>query len=164
MMLETNYKKIMVPHDGSTFSSAALPHAFLLAHTFDAKLLLFRSVESVGQEMAALSPTGMMPASQTFGDIAVSIVRDIERAAKQQLKKLQVKLGEAGVETQVRVGHGWPGEEIVAAAKEENIDLIVMSTRGRSGIGRVMLGSVADYVVRHSPCPVLLIHPNNRGP
>ncbi|MGE5042290.1 MAG: universal stress protein [Candidatus Levyibacteriota bacterium] len=159
MMLTTGYKKILLTHDGSTLSSAALPHAFLLAHTFGSKIILFRAVESVGQEMAALDPAGMMPPSKAYSDMAVSLVKSLERSAKGQLRKLQEKLVEAGVEVEIEVGHGLPGEEIISAAKVHGADLIIMATRGRSGIRRMMLGSVADYVVRNAPCPVMLIHP-----
>jgi nucleotide-binding universal stress UspA family protein len=84
-----------------------------------------------------------------------------KHAAKSNLSKIKKLLEQAGVAkviTEIEVGDA--RDEIVKVAKRYACDLIVMSTHGRSGFKRALLGSVADDVVRNSPCPVLLIHPN----
>jgi nucleotide-binding universal stress UspA family protein len=68
----------------------------------------------------------------------------------------------AGVTAEFLVWQGDPGGSIAAAAEAEGADLVVVGTRGRSGAGRLLLGSVSDHVVRHASCPVLVVRPTNR--
>jgi nucleotide-binding universal stress UspA family protein len=68
----------------------------------------------------------------------------------------------AGVTAEFLVWEGDPGGSIAAAAEAENADLVVVGTRGRSGAGRILLGSVSDHVVRHAACPVLVVRPSRR--
>jgi nucleotide-binding universal stress UspA family protein len=68
----------------------------------------------------------------------------------------------AGVTAEFLVWQGDPGGSIAAAAEAEGADLVVVGTRGRSGAGRMLLGSVSDHVVRHASCPVLVVRPSSR--
>lgn len=68
----------------------------------------------------------------------------------------------AGVTAEFLVWEGDPGASIAAAAEAEEADLVVVGTRGRSGAGRMFLGSVSDHVVRHATCPVLVVRPSRR--
>jgi nucleotide-binding universal stress UspA family protein len=68
----------------------------------------------------------------------------------------------AGVNAEFLVWQGDPGGSIAAAAEAEGADLVVVGTRGRSGAGRMLLGSVSDHVVRHAACPVLVVRPSAR--
>lgn len=68
----------------------------------------------------------------------------------------------AGVTAEFLVWEGDPGGSIAAAAEAEHADLVVVGTRGRSGAGRMFLGSVSDHVVRHAGCPVLVVRPSGR--
>lgn len=68
----------------------------------------------------------------------------------------------AGITAEFLVWEGDPGGSIAAAAEAENADLVVVGTRGRSGAGRMLLGSVSDHVVRHAACPVLVVRPSRR--
>lgn len=70
--------------------------------------------------------------------------------------------GSGARNVEIYVRQGLAGEKIVAFVKKENCDLIVMSAHGRSGLGRVLLGSVTDYVVRHASCPVLVVRAKNK--
>lgn len=70
----------------------------------------------------------------------------------------------AGVTAEFLVWEGDPGSSIAAAAEAEGADLVVVGTRGRSGAGRMLLGSVSDHVVRHATCPVLVVRPSTRRP
>ena len=69
----------------------------------------------------------------------------------------------AGVTAEFLVWQGDPGGSIAAAAEAEGADLVVVGTRGRSGAGRMLLGSVSDHVVRHAGCPVLVVRPSTRN-
>ena len=70
--------------------------------------------------------------------------------------------GHSGSTVSFLVWTGDPGESIVAAAGAENVDLVVVGTHGRGTIGRLLLGSVSEHVVRNAPCPVLVIRPATR--
>jgi nucleotide-binding universal stress UspA family protein len=70
---------------------------------------------------------------------------------------LVARAKEAGVPTVFLVWEGDPGEVIVDAARSEGVALIVLGTRGRTGVGRTVFGSVSDHVVRHAPCPVVVV-------
>ena len=70
---------------------------------------------------------------------------------------------EIGVNVTFLVWTGDPGESIVSAAEAENVDLVVVGTHGRGTIGRLLLGSVSEHVVRNAPCPVLVIRPASAG-
>jgi nucleotide-binding universal stress UspA family protein len=91
-------------------------------------------------------------------DPAVSIALDDNARAETVVKSLTEKLealGHAGV--QVHVRHGDPGSRFCEAAKELGADLVVVSSHGRTGIVRLLLGSVAERIVRLAPCPVLVV-------
>jgi nucleotide-binding universal stress UspA family protein len=68
-----------------------------------------------------------------------------------------------GITVSFLVWTGDPGESIVSAAEAESADLVVVGTHGRGTIGRLLLGSVSDHVVRNAPCPVLVVRPASRG-
>jgi nucleotide-binding universal stress UspA family protein len=70
---------------------------------------------------------------------------------------LMARARDAGVKTAFLVWEGDPGEVIVDAARSEGADLIVLGTHGRHGVGRTVFGSVSDHVVRHAPCPVVVV-------
>ena len=77
--------------------------------------------------------------------------------AKRYLSEIERRLSKKGLRVRTRVTFGSPAEEILAAAQSTSADLIAMATRGRSGLGRALFGSVAESVLRSSPVPVLLI-------
>lgn len=154
------YKKILVTHDGSKLASVALPHALFLAESLYARLLLLRVIESVGQEMTVIDPMGMNPPVPAIGENAVDIVKEDKKRAQEQLMKLKIEIEKSeALEAKTAVLQGSPGLEIVRFTKEQKIDLVIMSTHGRSGLGRALLGSVTDYVIRHASCPVLVVNP-----
>lgn len=153
------YKKILVTHDGSEFASAALPHAIAIAKVCNAEVLLLHVVDSFYHEATSLPPFGLGMYPSTL-DATKKVIADNMKQVKHQLEKLKIKLEMDGVKkVTTYVDNGFPREIILDVAKTEQCDLIIMATRGRSGLGRVVLGSVADYVIRHADCPVLTIHP-----
>ena len=143
-------KKILLPTDFSEYSEAARDFACSLVEKFGAELHLLH----VLQDLVAMAPEPGM-AFPPPGDY----MQELEASARQALEK---RPGESlsGDHTVVReVRHGSPFLEIIRYAKDNDIDLIVMGTHGRSGLAHVLLGSVAEKVVRKSPCPVLTVRP-----
>lgn len=142
-------KKILFPTDYSPASNAALRYAVLLAEGSRAKLSI------VYVEPPSLPPVGASPPESPTKD---------EEAA---LAKLLQSLGNDDRHApahEIRKLWGDPAREIVRLAKEEDVDLIVMATAGRSGLRRVLMGSVAEAIVRQAPCPVLTLkepHPHS---
>jgi len=90
----------------------------------------------------------------TAPDVA-DLIAQLQTGLRQAAARAR-ELGATAVETKLVEGVAWP--EIVAAAKTQGCDLIVMGTQGRSGLSHLLLGSVAEKVVRHAPCPVMAVH------
>jgi nucleotide-binding universal stress UspA family protein len=134
-------RKIMVPLDGSRLAEVALPEAFDFGRR-GAMVLLLRAAE--GTRLPAADPT----------DSQVVAIREAEG----YLATVAVRARKAGVEkVETSVWYGPPAESIIEATRARGIDLIVMSTHGRSGLGRIVLGSVAESVLRGTTTPILLL-------
>lgn len=127
-----------------------------------AEIVLLRVTETTGQTLARLG--GGWPAgSEVVVEAAVEETRRRDAEAVAQLGDLRDELRRQGLtNVSIEVLEGAPGEAIVEAAERLACDLIVMSTHGRSGLGRALLGSVADHVTRHAPVPVFLVRPTER--
>jgi len=141
------YKKILVPLDGSELAKKALDHAEKLAKTFDAEIILFQVVP-------------FMPIYGSPELVTPLIVDEKQKeAVERYLANLVEEMKKRGhkVTTMVRTGQQ-VAVEIIDFAKESGVDLIVMSTHGRSGITRWVLGSVAHKVLTRAETPILLIH------
>lgn len=141
--------KILVPLDGSDLSSSVLPFALELAKRFDASIVLFHAV---------VPPVLTYPGAETIAFDA-RVLEEMETGARNFLSSAASDLNAKGVRTEVVVAVGNATDCIVAAAESEGAGLIAMSTRGRSGLSRLVLGSVADAVVRRAGRPVVLIPP-----
>lgn len=137
------FDKILVPLDGSLFAEAALPKAVELIRNNDkATLILLRAAEAA--TLPGVDPT----------DAQVTVVRE----AEEYLETVAVRLREDGVPgVRTSVWYGAAAPSILEAARMANPDLIVMSTHGRSGIGRLIVGSVAESVLRGTRTPIFLI-------
>lgn len=133
--------KIMVPLDGSRLAEVALPEAFEFGRR-GATVLLLRAAEAT--RLPAADPT----------ESQVAVVREAEG----YLVSVAARARKAGVEkVETSVWYGPPAESIIDAARVRDIDLIVMSSHGRSGLGRLVLGSVAETVLRGTTTPILLL-------
>jgi len=139
-----NIKKILVPMDFSDCSQKALEYAIPFAMQFGAKLILLHVVE----------PYVPMPDVTTV-DWGV-IDAQLRESAQEQLKRLRQSLGKE-VKSEAEFRFGRPEFEIVQLAKELDIDLIILSTHGRTGLAHAFLGSTTERVVRHAGCPVLVV-------
>jgi nucleotide-binding universal stress UspA family protein len=143
------FKKILVPLDGSSMAEAVLPYVRRMA------------LES-GAEVELLNVT-MLPIPAYPVDAPLDFDRVIKQqhdASTQYLRKVVEDLGHDGIKVTPLISEGPVAEEILAHAELIGADLIAMSTHGRSGISRWLMGSVADKVLHGAKVPVLLIRPN----
>ena len=135
------YKSILVPLDGSMLAENILAEIEALALLLDAKLNLI--YVSKAHVLPGVDPT----------DAQVKVVN----TAKVYLETIRERLSAKNFEIEIHTPYGNPADKILEVCRRHDIDLIAMSTHGRSGIGRWLLGSVAEKVVRHSEIPVLLL-------
>ncbi len=142
-------KKILVPLDFSDFATKALRYAVRFAEQFGATLVLVHVVEPVHYPESIIIPPAMEETNRKRLRLA--------RATLAEFVKQQVSAGIA-IEAVTRLGQ--PFAEITAAAKDFDADLIVIATHGHTGLKHLLLGSVAERVVRLAPCPVLTVRAN----
>lgn len=151
------YDKMLVPLDGSDVSELILPYAIELARRCGSKVRLLQMVESLGQAMATLAPADPVLVTPETTEAIVEGVEAEAQAARDYLAGLALKFKDVGLEAESVVRSGSPGVEIIRYSEEEGIDLIAMSSHGRGGLGRAILGSVADHVMHHTSVPVLVL-------
>ena len=142
----TTFKRILVPHDFSDDAAAALDFAVELAKQLGGELHLLHAYR---MPLEIFSPYGVA--------IPDSVMPEIREAASRRLKELSAQVKDAGLQVQLHLREGPPADSIAEAARELGADLIVMGTRGRTGLAHVVLGSVAERTVRSAPCPVLTL-------
>lgn len=152
------YKKILVCLDGSKLAEQILPYVVEQAKRFAGEIVLFKAFSE--PSTISLAMPGMPGVPIDTGRAEKHLIED-EREAETYLKSLADKLQ---TETGLRVTYdkvlGPAGPAIVEYCRNQEIELIAIATHGRSGFGRALLGSIADYVIRHSGIPILLIRPN----
>jgi nucleotide-binding universal stress UspA family protein len=139
-------RKILVPTDFSEGSAAATEQALTLAHAFEASVTLLHVYQV---------PAYVFPDGSTFvagPEVAARIEREAEDAIAAAARSAEQK---SGVPVLTRTAIGAPFEEILRAARD--FDLVVMGTHGRTGLRHLILGSVAERVVRQASCPVLTV-------
>jgi nucleotide-binding universal stress UspA family protein len=136
---------ILVAIDGSPASLAASEEAIDLAARLSARLIVI----SVVSALEPMAPGAVWPGTVSAArEEAEGITRRIVDQARR-----------AGVEATYLTFEGQPGEAIVQAAQAEGADMVVVGAHGRSVVGRLLLGSVSEYLVRHCGVPVLVVHP-----
>jgi nucleotide-binding universal stress UspA family protein len=149
------YARILVPVDGSPRAEAILPHAIAMAKRFGSTVELARSY-SPSPGLVTASAASSLPGTGPVLDTGSYVVAGREEA-EVYLQELEARVRAQGVEVEHRRLDGTPGEAIAEESRRADVDLIAMTTHGRGGLGRLVLGSVADYVVHHAACPVLLV-------
>lgn len=139
-------RKLVVPMDFSQLAQAALPWATFLAARFGAELILLHVVEK-------------FPIDYLLGpELTAENLARLRTQAGVELERLAADLGTTtGLQVSAVVRDGTPFAEICAAGRELGADLIVLTTHGYTGLKQVWLGSSAERVVRHAPCPVLTV-------
>jgi nucleotide-binding universal stress UspA family protein len=140
--------KILYPTDFSELSLVALKYAKSFAEQFQAQLHVLNVLDEAYQYWLTMGPEGLPMGPD------INQMLDISR---KQMKDFVAENFNDRHRTIATVISGKPFIEIIRYARDEKIDMIIMATHGRSGLKSVMLGSVADRVVRKAPCPVLTI-------
>jgi nucleotide-binding universal stress UspA family protein len=165
--LEVPAVRILLTLDGSEFSESAIPLALRLAHTPDSEVHLLTVIEPAALgALRALAAEGRAPGvawlsvepEEEGPEAAAAASPDLEFVLEHYLEMVARLFPDAVVKPVVRVGL-FPAEQIAAYAEANAIDLIVMSTHGRTGLERVLHGSVAGQVMRAGVAPVALIRP-----
>ena len=150
------YRKILAPLDGSELSECTLGHLMEVAKGCQVpEVVLLYVVEPYHQ--------GEMHYRHRYLSEEDIRKRDVEEEAygKEYLARVAEKVKKDGLSVKTAMAYGIPAEEIINYAEKNEVDLIIMSTHGRSGITRWALGSVADKVIRHSITPVLIAAPRS---
>jgi nucleotide-binding universal stress UspA family protein len=141
------YKKILAPLDGSELAERALEHVKTVIKGWRApKVILLQVI-----------PRPAHPAHTLSDEVVRSESEKAEASAKEYLAKVADSLKGDGIAVETVIVCGGPAEEILDYAKKNKVDMIVMSTHGRSGVSRWVFGSVAERVLRHSGTPVLIV-------
>jgi len=148
------FERILVPMDGSRFSTQALDYAIEIAKRFCSETILMRVITPAARkDVLALSAEADEVARESA---QVQDRRNIEQAKRYLGTKIQQVTAQA-VKGSTHVVVGDPAQSIIEFCKKNEVNLIVMMTHGKSGFKRAILGSVADRVIRESGLPVLAI-------
>lgn len=139
------YKKILVPTDGSEFAKKAQKHALFLAKVSGAELVAVSVTEN--------NFVNGLP----LDDEIYQLNQVLKERSEENLKEFD-ELNEDDLKVAHVIREGSPAKVILEVAKEEDIDLIVMGSSGKSGFDRFIMGSVADKVVNSAKCAVLVVH------
>lgn len=140
---------VVVSTDFSDYGDAALPHAFGLAREHGARVVMVHVIDA--------RPTPNPLYAHYYPIPTPEQMQEAEASASEALRaRIPDDLRDGGrIETQV--GQGAAAPEILRIAAEQKASLIVIATRGRTGLARIALGSVAERVIREAPCPVLVV-------
>lgn len=155
----TNIQRILVPVDFSPCSQTALDYAVFVAERFKASLEVLHVWE-------APQYLGMEVMVQVPGEVGQSLSQFVQAQARQDLDKMLEPLAQrSDLKVQGRLEAGEPYDVIIRVAEQMVCDLLVVGTHGRRGLSHLLMGSVAERVVRRAPCPVLTVRqPDpNRG-
>jgi universal stress protein A len=143
--------RILVATDFSLDADGALAYALSLARTIPASVHV---VHIVDNPLAAGVWSSEVYTTEIAG-LQINLVHDAEKQLRRGLRAID----HHGIELTSDVRAGRPGPAIVACAREGAYDLIIVASHGRTGLAHLVMGSVAEYVVRHAPCPVLVVRP-----
>jgi len=136
---------ILVPFDFSPYAEQALEDALGLAQTLQARLTLLHVIDT--------TPLGVAEGTTLH---ASSYWQELETGITEGMEERLTRVYEAGLQGEMVIAEGVPFQTIIDTARDKHVDLIVMGTHGRTGLTHVLMGSVAEKVVRLAPCPVLV--------
>lgn len=145
------FKKIVCPVDFSEFTDEIISYALSIAKKFEAEVHLLHVIPTLNYFTpyeSFLTPENL-----------ISMERNIENEIEKDFQKI-IKKVDMPVKKVIKTGVTFV--EIIDYIKAENMDLVVMGTHGRSGIEHILMGSVAEKVVRKAPCPVLTVRPKGK--
>jgi nucleotide-binding universal stress UspA family protein len=149
------FEKILVCLDGSKLAEQILPYAVEQAKSFNSSIVLLQAYMVPSTELAAATPGGSVVTPQLLQQED----QRLKNEAAAYLEEIAEQLREEELDVACVVLNGVAGDVIVSYAQNEPVDLIALSTHGRSGLGRIVFGSVADHVLKESGLPILVIKP-----
>ena len=165
--MSLDFKRILCPVDLSDFSLDGLKLALKVAEASDATLDILHVIHNPFDElyMTALTQTdpALIEIYATEPQRRAKILRATEEHAEVMLKQFCRDVTQNYAKVRYHVRQGDPFENIIEGAQDFLTDLIVLATHGRTGIKRLVIGNVAEKVVRHAPCPVLTVKPKIEG-
>jgi nucleotide-binding universal stress UspA family protein len=148
-------KTILLPTDGSECSTKAMTYALSFAKQYGGRVVALHVIDRRWEEQARVS----------FVEIGQDLTQKIRDGYAEEARRIVQLVADAGARAGVpvvtRIITGIPFDEIVQIGKELPADLIIMGTHGRTGVSHLLLGSVAEKVVRRAPCPVLTVRKEN---
>jgi nucleotide-binding universal stress UspA family protein len=144
-------RRILLPTDFSGCANYALPFAAAIARATGATIICVHVVEPIAPAVGYSGLAEPMP----IADIS----EQLENSAERELPQFAECEDFSGLDVEEVIVHGDAAAEIVRVAGEHEVDLIVVSSHGRTGLGRIIFGSTAEAVVRHASCPVLVVKP-----
>jgi nucleotide-binding universal stress UspA family protein len=152
------YEHLLVALDGSPAAEHVLEHAEALAKAFGSTVTLFRATDTAEALMVQTAGGGQGGVGDVGPLMDPTPILEAEREeAVSYLNAIAARLKQHNLNVNTEHFEGPPAEEIVERARALDVSLILMTTHGRSGLGRMVFGSVADSVLRHADCPVLVV-------
>ena len=142
-------QRLLVPVDCSADANQALAYAIALASILGARVILLHVMQS--------PPWGGVDMDVTLPHAYSQFIQHLEAEVTHRMQACLERVTAGGLEGEIAVVQGVPFQEILDTAKKQQVDLIIMGTHGRTGLQHVLLGSVAEKVVRLAPCPVLVV-------
>ena len=136
---------ILVPTDFSEYAGYALDYAIELAKAFTARLTFLHVIHLTPMAMGDIGASGLVP-----------YLEEVETDAQQRMQALLKRVQQEGLQGETAIVQGVPFQSIVDMAESQHVDLIIMGTHGRTGRTHVLMGSVAERVVRMAPSAVLV--------
>ncbi len=146
------YRKILIPTDGSKTSEKAVGHALNIAENFDSEVHILYVIDLKAMDLALGTEQVERIKQGRFSEMP-----DIKRRVKEATGRIAERAKERGLDAVEKIEVDTPYRKIVEYSKENDIDLIVMGSHGRSGFRRMILGSVSERVLRLSEIPVLIV-------
>ena len=144
-------KTILLPTDGSECSAKAMTYALSFATQYGGRVVALHVIDQRWEEQTRVA----------FVEVGQEVTQKIRNGYAEEARRILQAVvdagARAGVPVDTRIVTGIPFDEIVRIGKELSADLIIMGTHGRTGVSHLLLGSVAEKVVRRAPCPVLTV-------
>jgi nucleotide-binding universal stress UspA family protein len=160
------FKRLLIPLDGSRFGSRAIRYAADVAQKFSAEIVLLQVVKPATPVPVSSTVSPGMGSPQS-AEIAMETALDVEKRerarARRYLRRKVSDLESRNIKASYQVLVGDPAQSIMDFADKKKTDLVVMTTHGKSGLKRAIMGSVADSVIRESGKPVLVVRPQTKA-
>ena len=154
------FNRILTPLDGSTLSEGILPYIRALAPALGARVELLRVYQNLAYELAPQDEADSASIVAALEPVAVRL----HNQAEDYLERIAGSLQELGIATDIAVRSGPAADHIINEAEEVEGTLVAMSTHGRTGLGRWIMGSVTDRVLHTTAAPLLVVHPERGAP